>query len=97
MKNHSLYEVILDSERIFRVSVTKANDKLLCRIIKFGYDNIQQKNSSQFNIPILGHDFEIENILRTSKEIEDEIILEIKENVITNVNLDELSLKEIDI
>jgi hypothetical protein len=80
MKNHSSYEVLFNNERLFPISVTKADgNKLLCRIIKFANNNIQRKNSLHIEIPLSGYDFEIENSLRTSKEIENDIIIYIKE------------------
>lgn len=98
MKNHSLYEVQLNNQRVFTVSVTKADDnKLLCRIIKIGYENVQHRNGFQLNIPITGYDFDIHNSVRDSKEIENEIILQIKQNVIKSADLHEISLREITI
>lgn len=98
MKIHTSYEVLLNNERIFPISVTKVDgNKLLCRIIKIGNSNIQHKNSLHKEIPLLGYDFEIENILKTSKEIENEIIMHIKENVIASGTEYELRLNEISI
>lgn len=95
MKNHSSYEVLFNNERLFPISVTKADgNKLLCRIIKIANNNIQYKNVLHIEMPLSGYDFEIENSLRKSKEIENDIIRYIKENIFMN-NEYELILKEI--
>jgi hypothetical protein len=61
MKNHSLYEVQLNNERVFTVSVTKADDnKLLCRITTFVGGKILEDNGVQKEILLPNYVFDID-------------------------------------